>query len=593
MQKKKKIYWLTTPVTEQVLALENQLKHSGFQCDFFSSLDALMSAVAARRTTIVVIGDLGSLEKENRALGYLAQRPELQGVRFILTPLHMRPGTMGLAAAFNFRDIVPMDLPPSIWVERFIFATSTSPDPLPMTPAMIGMNQLASVHLPARVVWISHDQIWIESRLEAAIGTTISLRGSLADAVGLPSIKLEVIAKRNSFLFYRFSQATICKWSLPEKFQQPAQFVLRDLRTSGVGPSCRIFMAIESPGLRNEIIAALPPPHFKLSAALQRHGIPVEPRYFSPDIVLIEDTLAADGGGSQFAALMNNIEPNVPVLILGDKIDFAAARNAFHHRPIYMLPQTANLVREAISNRFAPKTIKAPEFDQPDLVHLPPEHVLSFAEISIPARLTRLHPLQGTILTGLPVGRYALAKIESPLLTKLFGRPIFTKLTSTYKDPRPEHALHPHVAEFAFSDLDRVQRAQLSAALPAFVAEQMMGFMDPAAANATPAPQTPPQATPQHLPASATSVPRSERRPSVEVRAERVQRLKALIKKLAKVKTKWRKDRHFRQTVKTVAWVSGLIVGLYLLVTLYEPIGATTGQIWSDSFKAFRDRHGR
>ena len=124
MQKKKKIYWLTTPVTDHVRALENQLKHSGFHCDFFSSLDALMSAVAARRTTIVVIGDLGSLEKENAALRYLAQRPELQGVRFILTPLHMRPGTMGLAAAFNFRDIVPMDLPPVIWAERFIFATS-------------------------------------------------------------------------------------------------------------------------------------------------------------------------------------------------------------------------------------------------------------------------------------------------------------------------------------------------------------------------------------------------------------------------------------------------------------------------------------
>ena len=591
MQKKKKIYWLTTPVTDQARALENQLKHSGFHCDFFSSLDALMSAVAARRTTIVVIGDLGSLEKENTALRYLAQRPELQGVRFILTPLHMRPGTMGLAAAFNFRDILPMDLPPAIWAERFIFATSTSPDPLPMTPAMIGMNQLASVHLPARVVWISRDQIWIESRLEAAVGTTLSLRGSLADAVGLPSLKLEVIDKRNSFLFYRFSQATICKWSVPEKFQQPAQFVLRDLRTTGVGPSCRIFMAIETPGLRSEIIDALPPPHFKLSAALQRHGIPVEPRYFSPDIVLIEDTLAADAGGAQFAALMNNIEPNVPVLILGEKIDFAAARNAFHHRPIYMLPQKATLVREAIKNRFATKTIKAPEFDQLDLVHLPPEHILSFAEISIPARLTRLHPLQGTILTGLPVGRYALVKIESPLLSKLFGRPVFAKLTSTYRDPRPEHALHPHVAEFAFSDLDHGQRAQLSAALPAFVAEQMKGFIDlPAVAANAPAIS---EAGPEPLPVPIPALPRPVRLPSVEVGPAKVKRHIGLIKKLAKVKAKWRKDRHFRQTVKAVTLVSGLIVGLYLLVTLYEPIGATTGQIWSDSFKAFRDRRGR
>jgi len=191
--------------------------------------------------------------------------------------------------------------------------------------------------------------------------------------------------------------------------------------------------------------------------------------------------------------------------------------------------------------------------------------------------------LQETTLPGLPVGRYALAKIESPLLTKLFGRPVFAKLTSTYKDPRPEHALHPYVAEFAFSDLDREQRGELSAALPVFVAEQMKGFMDPAAAGNNALPLSEPK----------PALPRPERAPVVKVEPAKVKRQKDLIKKLAKVKAKWRKDRHFRQTVKTVAWVSGLIVGLYLLVTLYEPIGATTGQIWSDSFKAFRDRHGR
>lgn len=595
MQKKKRIYWLTNAITEQVRSHENQLKHSGFHCDFFSSLDALMSAVAARRTTIVVLGNLGSAEKETAALRYLAQRPELQGVRFVLSPLKINPGAMSLAAAYNFRDILPLDLPSPLWAERFIFASSTSPDALPLASSMIGMNQLASLHLPARVVWISRDQIWIESRLEAAVGTLFSLHGSLADAIGLPSLKLEVIAVRNSFLFYRFSQATICKWSVPEKFRQPVQFVLRDLRNTGVGPSCRIFMAIESPGLRNEIIDALPAPRFKLSAALQRHSIPVEPRYFSPDIVLVEDTLAADSGGAQFAALMNNIEPHVPVLILGDKIDFTAVRNAFHHRPIYQLPQKSHLIREAIASRFAANSVKAPEFDQPDIVYLPSEHTLSFAEISIPARLTKLHPLQGTILTGLRVGRYALAKVESPLLSKMFGSPIFAKLTSTYKDPRPEHALHPHVAEFAFSDLDREQRARLATALPVFLAEQMKAFTDfipepDVAAPNAPAPLTTIEPAPDAIQTQSAAKKKS---PSAKSPVAYSPTAGLLTQVVQNLKVKWRKDRHFRQTITAVAVVVGIIVSMYLIVILYLPIGESTGQIWSDSFRAFRDHRGR
>ena len=598
MQKKKRIYWLTNQVTPQVKALEDQLRHSGFHCDFFTNLDALMSAVAARRTTIVVVGDLNSVEKEVAALRYLAQRPELQGVRFILAPSRMHLGTMNQAASFNFRDILPLDLPPANWAERFVFATSSSPDPLPQPSAMIGLNQLATLHLPARVVWISRNQLWLESRLEAPFGTSLTLHGSLAEAVGLPGVKLDIIGTRNSFLFYRFSQASICNWAVPPKFRQSVQFVLRDLQASGVGPSCRIFMAVESPVLRNELIDCLPAPRFKVSAALQRNGIPIEPRYFSPAIVLIEDTLVSEGGsgGGRFAELMNSIEPHVPVLVLGEKFDLVKVRATFHHRPIYMLPQKADIVREAIKNRFAPNSIKHADFDQPDIVYLPPEHVLSFGEISIPARLSRLHPLQGSIYTGLPVGRYALAKIETPLLTRMFGRAVFAKLTSTSKEPSPDHALHPYVTEFAFSDLDFEQRSKLSGALPGFVADQMKAFAGPAEKQvggpAVPESFLEPVPVPVPVPAKAARPWRGIRPKPVQPTTTELQ-TGFLQEFTDRIRVKWKQDRHFRLTMMMVIWMVGIVAGTYMLVTVYEPIGASTGKIWSDSFKAFRDRSSR
>lgn len=604
MQKKKRIYWLTHPGSAQVQQLDNELRHHGYHCDFFSSIDGLMSAIAARRTTIIVLGNLGSTEKEVSALKYLAQRPELQGVRFVLAPAKIDVNTLVLAAAFNFRDIIPIDFHEKLWVERFIFATSTNPTPLTQSPAMVGFNQLATIHVPTRVVWISRDQIWLESRLEAPPGTTISLRGGLAEAVGLSSIKMEVLGSRKKFLFYRFSNALICQWHAPEKFQKAILHILKDMLKAGSRPICRVFMAVETSELRNNLIDALPSPSFKLTAALQKKGIPVEPRYFSPNVVLIEDKLVTSDGGAQFADLMNNIEPTTPVLILGENVDLAAITRNFHHRPVFNLPQKAPVIREAIRSRFFQNIAKIEEFDQQDLVYLSPDHALSFAEVSVPARLTRIHPLRGTISTAHPVGQFALTQIESPVLNKLFSRPIFAKLTSSYKNPHPDHPLHPYVADFSISDLSKQERARLAEALPQFVSDQMKSFEDDR--NTSSIPRIEAQIRPEvdnlgsqqsHIKKSnpkslkkakapATKSNQPERDPAFSFR----DLSNLLVEILQDQKKKFQRDPAFRIGVQAVMAIAMLVGALFVLVKIYEPLGRQSGKVWSDSFKQYRDR---
>jgi hypothetical protein len=612
MQRRKRIYWLTNKLSSQVTAIEQELKTEGYHCDFFSTLDALMSALAARRTAMIVVGDLGSLERDAAAVRYLAQRPELQGVRFVLANNHPRPPVMAMAAAFNFRDILPLDLPPAQWASRFAFATSTNPDTIPQTSAMIGMNQLASVHVPARVVWISGQQIWVESRLEAPPGTTLNLHGSLADAVGISSLKMEVVSTRNSYLFYRFSQASVCRWSVPEKFEQPVKYVLKDLRASGVGPSCRIFLALESSQLRNELIEALPAPTFKVSAALHKQGITIEPKYFSPDIVIVEDVVASEGGGAGFAGMMNNVESHVPVLVIGDKVDFASLRALYHHRPVFQMPQRIDIIRESIKHRFMGRSAMTHADMQSDAVFLPPEHPLSFAEISVPARLGRIHPLQGSVMTGLPVGRFALVKIEAPLLTKLYGRPLFAKLTSSYKDPRPDRALHPWVADFAFSDLDQEQRRQLSEALPQFVQEQMKAFthtpgdqeftgaagesaskfisdaIAPAKVEGRSAAAE--TAAARNATSAGPAVAEGKAKTAELEKPDWRYHVQSILDLPATLRKRYRKDRRFRLAALTLLWVMVLFVALAGVISTSRESAPSAGKIWSDSFKAFRDR---
>lgn len=632
MQKKKRIYWLTNPRSALVETLEQELRHHGYHCDFFSSIDALMSATAARRTTIIVLGNLDSIEKENSALKYLAQRPELQGVRFILAPSRLDHPTLQLAGAFNFRDILPLDLPAKLWAERFIFATSTNPTPLTQNPAQVGINQLATVHVPTRVVWISRNQIWLESRLEAPPGTTVTLRGSLTEAVGLSGIKLEVLGSRKKYLFYRFSNALICQWDAPEKFRKALHHILTDLKKNGPGPICRVFMAVESAKLRGELIDALPAPSFKLTAALQKHGIPIEPRYFSPNVVLIEDKLITGDGGSQFADLMNSIEPTTPVLILGEGVDLPAITRTYHHRPVFMLPQKPPVVREAIRSRFFNNMAKAEEFNQPDLVYLPAEHILSFAEISVPARLTRIHPLRGTISTAYPIAQFALTQFESPVLNKLFGRPVFIKLTTSYKNPHPEYPLHPYVSEFSFSDLVQSERAALADALPEFVAEHMKAFNADGSSQGASHPIINPGSMVTSTSESSVNKVAGHTGPldqnTVNQESATVAIKKASLRKQASKnksaktsetetaedffsivelpslkgikqrlldtvrdqKKKFSNDPTFRlgiQTLMAIALILGIIV---LLVRVYEPFGRESGKIWSDSFKQYRDR---
>ncbi len=621
MQKRKRVYWLTNDISGQVSAIEQELRASGYHCDFFRNLDGLMSALAARRSAMIVVGDLGSMERDATAVRFLAQRPELQGVRFILANNHPRPAVMAMAAAYNFRDILPLDLPPSLWAARFMFASSTNPDALQQSPATIGMNQLASVHVPARVVWISSNQIWVESRLEAPAGTILNLQGSVADAVGLPSLKMEVLSTRNSYLFYRFSRALVCKWSVPPKFENPVQYALKDLRASGIGPSCRVFLAIESAALRSQLIEALPSPAFKLSAALHKQGISIEPKYFSPDIVIVEDAVATDGGGSVFSSMMNNVEPHVPILVLGEKLDFAQLRALFHHRPVFSMPQRIDVIRETIKHRFMGRTALAQKDLREDAVYLPADHALSFAEISVPARLSRIHPLQGTVMTNLPVGRFALVKIEAPLLTRLFGRPVFTKLTSSFKDPRPDRALHPWVADFSFSDLDREQRKLLSESLPEFVSEQLKPFNDNQSSSSPETLQSESQKSLLNAgtPASVTQTVQTKvnaentkgntstgKNADASSEIREIKEYLTFGEKLAitaqtllertlaipdNFREKFRKDQRFRTTTLTLVWVVGIFAGLAIFIMANQSSVTNEGKIWSDSFKAYRDRH--
>jgi hypothetical protein len=256
-----------------------------------------------------------------------------------------------------------------------------------------------------------------------------------------------------------------------------------------------------------------------------------------------------------------------------------------------------------------------------DAVYLPADHALSFAEISVPARLSRIHPLQGTVMTNLPVGRFALVKIEAPLLTRLFGRPVFTKLTSSFKDPRPDRALHPWVADFSFSDLDREQRKLLSESLPEFVSEQLKPFNDNQSSSSPETLQSESQKSLLNAgtPASVTQTLQTKvnaentkgntstgKNADASSEIREIKEYLTFGEKLAitaqtllertlaipdNFREKFRKDQRFRTTTLTLVWVVGIFAGLAIFIMANQSSVTNEGKIWSDSFKAYRDRH--
>ncbi len=459
--KAKGIYWLTLEQDDAHLSKVVELQDRGFEVTFFKTLDSLTTELRSNRVTFVIVGDEGPEVTVLKAIEMLNRMPDIQGAKLILSCSRYSPTVLRAAACDAFRDILPISLPDREWVERFTFSVGENDEELPRPSALLACSSASSFSIPARVVWISHDEIWIESRIYPNPGSEFQLTGPLAQSMGVKALDLTVKATERKNLFYRFSIALICNFKAPADSKLVGE-TLTIAKQLNMGSRIKTFLAIQSPALRASVIRHLGDQRYDIRAALQKKSLIEEPKFFCPDLVIAEDRLVSGDNRPRFVDMVQVLPKEATILIIGDEELANQLQNLVGGRRICTLKRIPMDLQSYITTKvISPNVNKL----NPEVYNIPSDHEFSLAEIKFPAVLKKLHPTLAVMTVPHPVGIYGLARIESPLLKRVVGRYPYSKIAATYSGTEVDDKKFPYVMECYFCDVPIDKRKQLGLAL--------------------------------------------------------------------------------------------------------------------------------
>lgn len=422
-----KIYWLTIETTDAHKKKASLLHKRGYKVLYFKTLDAMVAEIRQNRVSIIVIGDEGSEYSSLRSIAHLANMPEIQGCRLVYSSAAPTTAMMKAACCNGVRDILPLYMPSKEWLGRFLFAIGANEAAMPAPSYALCYPEDIRVYVPARVVAISADAIRIESRLAVEPGQTVHVTGPIAKSMGLKSIPVTIEGKRKDRLVYRFSDSFHGSWQGDSRQQAKIQETMAIIARSDTGKKIRVFLAIQSPALRNSLIRQLDEQVYDTHTALIKRSIVEEPRYFSPHILIIEQSLLGEKVIQEMVAGDNEYLQRCKVIVMGAEGPTDSQKAAFPHRMTWLKSLPAEFSRY-LQTDVIDDSIKVQA--EPGHFYLPPENSFSMAEILLTGKMTTVHPAQLQFYLGAPISNFGLLRIESPLLKKTTSYNPFVKVTA-------------------------------------------------------------------------------------------------------------------------------------------------------------------
>ncbi|MEN9834520.1 MAG: hypothetical protein RL011_713 [Pseudomonadota bacterium] len=484
--KRQRLYWLSAQTTAGLQDRADLLAEKGYEVSFYRSVAELYSSLARRRAGVVILSDdFGDKETEN-IIRSLMNTPEIEGARMVLVRYGHTESINTLAACANFRDIIPAEMESKEWLSRFIFATGGSPIPYVQPAGQVTLNNISALHLPARITRVTDSKIYFESRVRPPVGATMQLRGPLAAAGGLNSISITVVENQRRNLLYRFSDGVVAKWQVPSLAKERFSDLLAQLSQIDTGPKCRVLLAAQSASVRSKALSIFQGNRFEISAAIRKQGIIDSARFFTPDLVIIESDLVLEGSGQRFRDLMDSLNDDATILIVGMLTDFASLEAKWPRRHLIHDTDVPSDLAVTIASRYLRANPGGTTDEGERSAAIPKKHPFSLAEVSFPVRLHRIHSQAVQIAMPYQVGNFALARLETPLLTRTLGRNPYFKVTAIHEDTHPGAAPFVHLAEGYFSDLRTAEQRPLADALVQLVTASLNRFdQRPGLAGAT------------------------------------------------------------------------------------------------------------
>ena len=468
----KRTLWVTEIKTALHDERAQQLNQFGYETAFLTDHNELNQITEESRPTNIIVDTRVSSVETERLILALAANPNLSGARIILNLIRPDELATKLAMAGNFRDILPWNIPTDIWTTRVQYATAPRPLEMPHDLCAISINQLAVLRMPGRLVWINETHMRIECRGTQRPGSTLHITGRLASAFGVPHIALAVESVHKDRLLYRFSQAIEARWSIPSASTDRALALIRRLQLDHAGPRIRAFVAINRADWRKSALNALNTTQYEVNVALRRANLSQEVAYFSPDVVMLDDRVVSNLKDEELHEIFSRIAIDVPLIVFGPQFDPARLKNLLGARPFYQEAGVDTLQISQSIKRYGIRPHTQLSALGANVFHIMPDHPWSGLELEVQARLQSISPKNGSIALPFPVGTFALARIESPLLRKSLGRDPYIKITQGSEARNQlQNPKFSHSADFFLADVDQEGQRRISQTLVQIIAD--------------------------------------------------------------------------------------------------------------------------
>lgn len=464
----KKTIWVSEQRTPHHLERSKLLLQAGFDVHFVRNSSELLLACEKSRPGTIIVDTLLDRAETQRIIALITSMPELNAARCVLSLTQPDPSSSQVAMASNFRDLIPWRIDSKSWVNRLQYAVASRAPEAPSALGALTMNLPAIIRLPGRLVWMNETHMRLECRGDFKPGTTLHLGGSVASALGVQHISLIIESIHKDRLRYRFSQAVVAQWGVPADQSERARALIRRIAVDHPHQRPRVFLAINNVSWRKQVVQTLSSHQYDVNVAMQRANMSHEFMYFSPDIVFFDDTVLSNLSDQEIQSMFERIASDIPLVIFGSPSLAESNRitSLLQGRPTYFESEPHfDALNEAVK-KYKVRIHSSETLTSTKSVFFLSAHPWSSVELEVSARIRSLSPKGGSLALPFSIGKFTLARVESPLIKRAIGRTAFLKITSFQE--LPSTALQPqmiHESSFRFSDLDQEDTKKMALTL--------------------------------------------------------------------------------------------------------------------------------
>ena len=430
----------------------------GFDVRFFKTLDALMTELRAVRVSCIILGDEGPEVNVLNAISTLQAAPEIQGAKILLSNSKSSALLLETAVYAGFRDVLPFDLPSEKWVERFIFSTGVEMTPLSKPDSTVQASGYCKIEIPARISRISQNTILIESRVDPNPKDNLDLIGPIAKTMAAEKIDLKVKTIVNHNLTYRFSRGLKCSYQPFPPNETAIKDTLTEIRNMDVGPRIKVFLAIQSPALRSSLIRQLDPSRFEIRTALQKKNLIDEPQYFSPDILIISETLVSGTNQERFTEMARILPKQTVVVIVGAPKIQASVENLVSSRKLLIFKNLPINIKEILTTEV--EKINQPYSKNKNYCFIPPDHEYSKVMLIATSQIDLVHKFGLRLRTIQNIGKFGLIYCSIPSLANMPAQTVLCKVLDITEDGSQERLTY--IVDLRFCSLESSQSFEVT-----------------------------------------------------------------------------------------------------------------------------------